>query len=367
MPEFAVTAGVMRHFQIDGELEGVAPYGSGHINDTSCAVFRQSRGTTRFILQRINTHVFPNPEALMENIQRVTEHLAAQVAHDPSAARRVLTLILTRDGRPFYRDAEGGCWRIYRLVEGAHTYNTAGGPERAIEAAKAFGQFQKMLVDLPGPRLHDILPGFHNTPKRFDAFERVLAEDPVGRAESVRSEIDFALVRKSAAGVLLDANLPERVTHNDTKLNNVLFDDTTGEGICVIDLDTTMPGLALYDFGDMVRTATSPVDEDERDLDRVEMHFPMFEALVRGYLSSAGSFLTDAEKRNLAVAGELITFEQGIRFLTDYLAGDTYYKVSRAEQNLDRCRTQFRLVESIERQEEAMNALIAQILDEQAG
>ena len=303
----------------------------------------------------------------MENIQRVTTHLAALMANEPGAERRVLTLVPARDGKALYRDREDGCWRVYKFIEGARTYNTAGNAERAFESAKAFGHFQKMLVNLPGARLHDILPGFHNTPRRYEAFERVAAEDSVGRVSSARAEIEFAVARKSVASVLVNADLPERVTHNDTKLNNVLFDDATGEGICVIDLDTTMPGLALYDFGDMVRTATSPVDEDERDLARVEMQFPMFEALMRGYLSSAGSFLTDAEKRYLVVAGKLITFEQGIRFLTDYLAGDTYYKVSRPDQNLDRCRTQFRLIESIEQQEEAMNALIARLLDEQAG
>ena len=367
MPDFAVAAGVMRHFEIDGELVSVEAYGSGHINDTSCAVFQRREGLARFILQRINTHIFPNPEPLMENIQRVTTHLAALMANEPGADRRVLTLVSTWDGRSLYRDREDGCWRVYKFIEGARTYNTAANAERAFESAKAFGHFQKMLVNLPGPRLHDILPGFHNTPRRYEAFERVIAEDPVGRVASARAEIEFAVARKSVANVLVDADLPERVTHNDTKLNNVLFDDATGEGICVIDLDTTMPGLALYDFGDMVRTATSPMDEDERDLARVEMQFPMFEALMRGYLSSAGSFLTDAEKRHLAVAGKLITVEQGIRFLTDHLAGDTYYKVSRPNQNLDRCRTQFRLIGSIEKQEEAMEMLIARLLDELAG
>jgi hypothetical protein len=179
-----------------------------------------------------------------------------------------------------------------------------------------------------------------------------------GRAILVKHEIDFALARKSITGVLLDANLPERVTHNDTKFNNVMLDDTTGEGICVIDLDTVMPGLAPYDFGDMVRTTTSPAMEDEQDLSKVTMQFPMFEALVRGYLSSAGGFLTPAEKDLLAFSGKLITFELGIRFLTDYLAGDTYFKVHRDGHNLDRCRTQFKLIESIEQQEESMNRLV---------
>jgi hypothetical protein len=209
--------------------------------------------------------------------------------------------------------------------------------------------------------LHDTIPDFHHTPKRFAALEQAIAADVAGRAILVQPEIEFALTRKSMAGVLLDANLPERVTHNDTKFNNVMLDDATGEGICVIDLDTVMPGLTLYDFGDMVRTTTSPAKEDDQDLAKVTMQFPMFEALVRGYLASAGGFLTIAEKQHLAFTGKLITFEQGIRFLADHLAGDTYYKVHRDGHNLDRCRTQFKLVESIEQQEEEMHRLVESI------
>jgi aminoglycoside phosphotransferase (APT) family kinase protein len=206
--------------------------------------------------------------------------------------------------------------------------------------------------------LHDTIPDFHHTPKRFRALEQAIASDVAGRAILATPEIDFALAHQSMASVLLDATLPERVTHNDTKFNNVLLDDATGEGICVIDLDTVMPGLALYDFGDMVRTTTSPAMEDERDLSKVTMQFPMFDALLRGYLTTAGGFLTKAEKQYLAFSGKLITFEIGIRFLTDYLAGDTYFKVHRNGQNLDRCRTQFKLVESIEQQEERMVRLV---------
>jgi Ser/Thr protein kinase RdoA (MazF antagonist) len=228
-------------------------------------------------------------------------------------------------------------------------------PAQAFAAAQAFGQFQKLLTDLPAPRLHDTIPDFHHTPKRFAALEKFVAADTGNRAALAKPEIEFALRHQAICGVLLDAQLPERVTHNDTKINNVLLDDATGEGVCVIDLDTVMPGLALYDFGDMVRTTTSPVKEDERDLTKVTMQFPMFEALVRGYLASASAFLTPAEKQQLAFAGKLITFEIGIRFLTDFLAGDPYFKIHREEHNLDRCRTQFKLVESIEQQEAQMN------------
>jgi hypothetical protein len=235
--------------------------------------------------------------------------------------------------------------------------------QQAYQAARAFGHFQKLLVDLPAPHLHATIPDFHNTPKRFAAFEQAVVADSVGRAIHVRAEIDFAFAHQSIAAVLLDANLPQRVTHNDTKFNNVLLDDATGEGICVIDLDTVMPGLSLYDFGDMVRTTTSPAMEDEQDLSKVALQFPMFEALARGYLSSAGSFLTRSEKQHLAVAGKVIAFEQGIRFLADHLTGDTYYKIHRLNHNLDRCRTQFKLVESIEQQEDKMNVLISELLD----
>jgi aminoglycoside phosphotransferase (APT) family kinase protein len=206
--------------------------------------------------------------------------------------------------------------------------------------------------------LHETIPDFHNTPSRFAALEQAISEDVANRAAGAKAEIDFALAHESIVGILVSANLPERVTHNDTKFNNVLLDDATGEGICVIDLDTVMPGLAAYDFGDMVRTTTSPAIEDEQDLSKVSMEFSMFEALTRGYLDAAGGFLTNAEKQHLAIAGKLITLEVGMRFLTDHLAGDTYFKVHREGHNLDRCRTQFKLVESIEQQEEKMGRLV---------
>jgi aminoglycoside phosphotransferase (APT) family kinase protein len=363
MPNQHQATSAAHQFDIDGELSTVTPYGSGHINDTYCAVFRQGGVPIRYILQRINTGIFRNPITLMENIQRVTSHLTAKSAAEPDRARRVLTLIPARDGRAWYVDAERGYWRVYRFVEGAHTYDAVESAQQAYQAARAFGHFQKLLVDLPAPHLHATIPDFHNTPKRFAAFEQAVVADSVGRAIHVRAEIDFAFAHQSIAAVLLDANLPQRVTHNDTKFNNVLLDDATGEGICVIDLDTVMPGLSLYDFGDMVRTTTSPAMEDEQDLSKVALQFPMFEALARGYLSSAGSFLTRSEKQHLAVAGKVIAFEQGIRFLADHLTGDTYYKIHRLNHNLDRCRTQFKLVESIEQQEDKMNVLISELLD----
>ena len=349
-----------RQFAIDGDFTGAQPYGSGHINDSYCATFHESGRQVRFIVQRMNGNVFRNPVAVMENIQRVTAHLAQQLNGQADCDRRVLTLIPARDGLFWYADPEGQYWRAYRFIEGTASYDAVESPEQAFQAARAFGRFQHMLASLPAPRLHETIPDFHHTPKRFAALEAAISADVANRAASVKQEIAFALEREPMVGVLVEAGLPERVTHNDTKFNNVLLDDATGEGICVIDLDTVMPGLAAYDFGDMVRTTTSPAMEDERDLSLVSMEFPMYEALVRGYLDSAGDFLTSAEKQHLAFSGKLITFEIGIRFLTDFLSGDTYFKTHRQGHNLDRCRTQFKLVQSIERQEDAMRRLVEQ-------
>ncbi len=347
-----------RQFQIDGEFVEAQAWGSGHINDTYRVVLRRGGEQAFYILQRINRNIFKNPDALMQNLQRVSAHLYAQVADEPDRDRRVLRLIPTHDGNAWHVDEEGEYWRAYFYIRGAHTYDAVQSTEQAYQAARAFGRFQDLLAGLPAPRLHDTIPDFHHTPKRFEALLSAISDDAAGRALLAQPEIEFALAHESIVDVLLKAGLPDRVTHNDTKFNNVMLDDVTGEGICVIDLDTVMPGLALYDFGDMVRTTTSPAAEDERDMSKVAMQFPMFEALARGYLSSAGGFLTKDERRLLAFSGRLITFEIGIRFLTDHLAGDTYFKVHREGQNLDRCRTQFKLVESIEGQEDAMQRLV---------
>jgi hypothetical protein len=351
-----------RQFQICGEFVEARPYGNGHINDTYRVVFRQGSAPAFYILQRINHHIFKQPDILMDNIRRVAAHVDTLVANEPDSGRRALRLIPTREGRPWHIDADDNHWRAYNFISRATTYDAVETTKQAFQAAKAFGRFQELLARLPAPRLHETIPDFHNTPKRFTTLLTAIEADSAGRVSQARREIDFALSRESIISVLLDAGLPERVTHNDTKLNNVMFDEVTGEGICVIDLDTVMPGLALYDFGDMVRTTTSPAKEDELDLSKVTMQYEMFEALVAGYLSSAGGFLTAAEKALLPFSGKLITFEIGIRFLTDYLVGDTYFKVHREEHNLDRCRTQFRLVESIERQEGKMELLVRSIV-----
>ncbi|HEX4349028.1 MAG TPA: aminoglycoside phosphotransferase family protein, partial [Verrucomicrobiae bacterium] len=270
---------VARQFQIYGAFLGAKPYGSGHINDTYRMDFDQGGTRVSYILQRINHNVFKTPVALMENVQRVTAHLGNRCAGQSDRSRRVLTLIPTHEGAAYYRDAEGNHWRTYIFVGQSRTFDAVESPDQAFQAAKAFGQFQKLLADLPAPRLHDTVPDFHYTPRRFAALETAIQADAANRAKLALLEIEFAMRHREMCGVLLDAKLPERVTHNDAKLNNVMLDDATGEGICVIDLDTVMPGLALYDFGDMVRTTTSPAKEDELDLSRVRMQFPMFEAL----------------------------------------------------------------------------------------
>jgi aminoglycoside phosphotransferase (APT) family kinase protein len=358
MSSRSIAAAAASQFATGGELILTESYGTGHINDTYRAVFGKSGKALPMILQRINHNIFKDPAALMSNIERVTAHVSAQVAGQSDASRRALTLVPTRHDTAFHRDPEGNWWRMYRFVERTRSYDSVGTPRQAYQAAFAFGQFQQQLSTLPTPRLHDTIPDFHHTPKRFAALEAAIARDVVNRAAQAAPEIAFALARQPMTGVLLNANLPERVTHNDTKFNNVLLDNETDEGLCVIDLDTVMPGLVLYDFGDMVRTATSPAAEDELDLSQVRMRMPIFEALVRGYLTGTGGFLTPAERSYLAFSGKLITFEIGIRFLTDYLSGDIYFKTHRPEHNLDRCRTQFKLVQSIEEQEKSMTAFV---------
>ena len=352
---------IAARFQFQGGASGFAPWGNGHINDTWFVTCHAAGAPARYILQCINRQVFRSPAAVMENIERVTAHLAAQLADAPDRDRRALTLIPARDGRNWLEDAQGETWRAYRFIENARSYETATSVAQAFQAAQAFGRFQQQLASLPAPRLNETIPGFHDTPMRFAALEQAIANDAKGRSALAKPEIEFALAHKSICGILIEAGLPQRITHNDTKFNNVLLDDATGESLCVIDLDTVMPGLALYDFGDMVRTTTCPAAEDEQDLSKVTMQFPMFEALVRGYLSTAAEFLTESEKKLLAFSGKLITFETGIRFLADYLNGDTYFKIHREGHNLDRCRTQFKLVESIEQQEEKMNRLAESI------
>jgi Ser/Thr protein kinase RdoA (MazF antagonist) len=286
----------------------------------------------------------------------IRKKLEAQNVRD--VTRRSLIVIPTRDGKSFYENGGSEVWRTFVFVEGVETYEAVQTPQQAFQAGRAFGAFQALLVDLPGERLLETIPDFHNTRRRFQALQQAIANDHYNRAKDAKSEIQFALGHEKVADVILHAmakgKIPERITHNDTKFNNVMLDVLTGEAMCIVDLDTVMPGCALYDFGDMVRTTTSPTLEDEPDLSKVKMQMPMFRKLAEGYLSTAGQFLNKAEKAHIAFSGKLITFELGMRFLTDFLCGDTYFRTHRPEHNLDRCRTQFKLVESIERQEVAM-------------
>ncbi len=351
---------ICAQFAVLGDFVGAEPYGSGHINDTQLVTYDQAGLTVRYILQRINHAIFPRPDLLMENICRVTEHLRRQAPAHPS--QTTLTVIPARDGRPWVRDADGNWFRMYLFIEHARSYDILETPRQAFEAARAFGAFQCHLADLPGPRLHETIANFHHTPSRFQALRQAIAADACGRLAAAQPEVDFILARERDYSLLVDlqaeGRLHERITHNDTKLNNVLLDDADGTGRAVIDLDTVMPGLPHYDFGDMVRTGTSPAAEDERDLSKVTMRFEMFEALLRGYLQGAGAMLSREEIELLPFSGKLITLEIGIRFLTDFLSGDTYFKVHREGHNLDRCRTQIRLAASIEDQMDDMMSLV---------
>ena len=359
---------VFSHFAAHGDFVDAAPYGSGHINDTIAVNASLSGTPVRYLLQRLNHHVFKKPIELMENVERVLRHQQAKLKEQdhPEASRNAMTLVYNNDGKSYYQDEETYVWRCYLFVENAQGYDIIETEEQATEAAKAFGNFQKLLADLPGERLHETIPNFHNTPARLARLEEVIALDPQGRAASVKAELDFIFDRKEDTEKLLKLNaeglIPERITHNDTKLNNVLLDDKTQEGICVIDLDTTMPGLGLYDFGDLIRTSTSPAAEDEKDVSKVKMQMNMFEALVKGYVGATKEVLTPTEVDNLSFGGKIITLETAIRFITDFIEGDVYFKTKYADHNLDRCRTQIALVKSIESQLDAMQAVVQKYL-----
>ncbi|WP_414661758.1 phosphotransferase [Horticoccus sp. 23ND18S-11] len=357
---------VVRAFPLLGHFREGAPFGSGHINDTFVVVFDQAGAPIRYLLQRVNHRIFTNVPALMDNIARVTSHAARRAAEagpGVDVSRCALTLVSACDGRPYHRDADGGWWRCYLFIERARTYDVVESPAQAAAAARAFGEFQRLLVDLPGERLHETIPNFHHTRRRFEALQNAIQADAHNRAATAQAEIAWALQHEALVDVLLRlqerGEIPERVTHNDTKLNNVMLDDATQAGVCVIDLDTVMPGVALNDFGDMVRSGTNAAAEDECDLAKVQARLPMFEALVQGYLSAARSFLNPAEVAHLVLSGQIITFEIGIRFLTDYLAGDVYFKIKRPRHNLERAANQFALVRSLERQRDAMEAIVA--------
>ena len=345
-------------------MASVEPIDKGHINDTYLVRITHASGTKRYVLQRINTNVFPNPAAVMENIDRVTAHingLAQLQSTDRLPQQSQLTLIRARDGECFVNDSDDRFWRLWPFIYGASTFDTVQSAKTAYGAAAAFGDFQHLVHDLPGPRLHDTIPDFHNTPARFTQFHSALESDVCGRAGLCAQEIDIALSHEESAGLLFDLHrcgeLPERIVHNDAKINNVLFDIDTGSPVCVIDLDTVMPGLALYDFGDLVRTAAMPVAEDSTDLQNAVIQLELYEQLVAGYVDHAVDFLSEAELQHLAHAGKIITVETGLRFLTDHLSGDTYFRIHHPDQNLHRARTQLAFAASIDRNFTAMESI----------
>jgi hypothetical protein len=362
-----LVSGIGNRFAVQGEFMLGEEIDSGHINSTYRATYRLPNGAEqRYIFQAINRNVFKDPYAVMNNVERVTRHINSRVLRlKKDLGGQTLNLFPARAGGSWIEDEQGSVWRCYNHIEGCVTYDVVENTRQAYQAARAFGSFQDLVSDLDAASISATIPDFHHTRKRFARLMEVAAADPLGRLDSVRKEFEFIRSRENLVGILLDlvdaGKIPVRVTHNDTKINNVMIDAASDEAVCVIDLDTVMPGLALYDFGDLVRSATSPAAEDEKDLSKVEMQMPMFEALVEGYLHAAGDFINDTEIEHLAHAGKLMTLEVGIRFLTDHLEGDVYFKIHRPGHNLDRCRTQLQLVECIETREDEMNAFVRKV------
>lgn len=353
----------LEHFAIDGGVKEIRPYGNGHINDTFLAVFQTGDGEKRYILQRMNHNIFKNPPLLMENVVGVTDYLRKAIltqGGDPD--RETLNVVRTLEGKSYYEDEGHSFWRVFLFVEGTLCLEKVESPKDFYNGGAAFGNFQRMLAEYPAGELHETIPDFHNTPSRFQDFRRALEADRAGRAALVRPEIEFALSREEETSVLTDllkkGELPLRVTHNDTKLNNILFDRATGRALCVIDLDTVMPGLSLYDFGDSIRFGASTGAEDERDLSRIELDLELFEAFTEGYLKGCGGKLTRREIEMFPMGAKLMTYECGIRFLGDFLEGDVYFKVHRENHNLDRARTQFKLVADMEKKWDQMVSIV---------
>ena len=362
----AVLHEVIAAYDFPETLLGVVRYGSGHINDTFCVVCQPQEGKAiRYILQGLSLAAFPRQDELMENFIGVTSYLRKKIeAASGDVMRETLNLIPTRDGKPYYTDATGKVWRLTHYVEGTVCLQKAT-PELFEASARAFGRFQRLLAEYPAETLHETIVNFHNTEDRFAKFLTALEADKLGRAKEVEAEIQFVMDRKVdcsvAVSALREGKLPLRVTHNDTKLNNVLIDEETQEGICIIDLDTTMPGLSIYDFGDSIRFGANHSAEDEKDLSKVNFDIDLYRIYTRGFLEGAKGGLTEAELEYLPWGAKLMTLECGIRFLTDYLDGDHYFHIRYPEQNLDRCRTQFKLVADMESQWTQMHEIVKEI------
>lgn len=354
---------VIENFQFEGEYTEGIPYGSGHINDTFRVTFQHKGETKRYILQRMNNQIFLNPEELMENVVGVTSWLRKKIVENGGEPEReTLNLVPAKDGKAFYKDSEGEYWRVYLFIEGAKTYDLVENQEDFYQSAVAFGRFQGLLADYPAETIHETIQDFHNTVKRLDTFKKAVEADGCGRAAQVQEEIQFVLDREALAHKLCDmqaeGKLPLRVTHNDTKLNNIMIDDETRKAICVIDLDTVMPGLSVNDFGDSIRFGASTGAEDEPDLSKVSCSMELFELYTKGFVEGCKGSLTEEELDMLPVGAMTMTYECGMRFLTDYLEGDHYFKIHREGHNLDRCRTQFKLVKDMEEKWNQMNEIV---------
>ena len=360
---------IIARFDIPGACVEASAIRTGHINRTYALTFEEAGGVRRrYVLQRINTYVFKKPDEVMDNILRVTEHLRrAWIARGVDPENRVLRVVPARDGQPLAEDREGGSWRVYAFIEHSVSRNHVESPEQFTEIGRAFGQFQTMLSDFPVAALHDTIPFFHDTRRRQRNFEASVAADALGRAASVGPEIAFARARAEAMGRIVDmiaeGTLPLRVTHNDTKINNVMLDEATGKAMCVVDLDTVMAGSALYDYGDAIRFGASTADEDETDLDRVRMDLGLFSAFTEGFVEQTAAGLTLAELENLPLGARVMTYENGLRFLTDYLDGDVYFHIDHPGHNLDRARNQFRLLEDMEEKRGAMDATVRALIE----
>lgn len=350
---------IIKHFSTEESIES---YGDGHINDTYLV-----ESDPRFILQRINNNVFKRPDMVMKNILLVTEHIRKKIiSNNGDPNREGLTVVKTLDGKEYYKADDDNYFRVYKFIEGATTHNFVLEPNQFYNAAKAFGKFQNMLSDFSADKLYETIPNFHNTVDRLKKFKKAIADNKCDRAKEVQSEIDFVIDRECDVGIITngiaEGNIPLRVTHNDTKLNNVMLDDITGEGVCVIDLDTVMPGSLLYDYGDALRFGASTGAEDEIDLSKISFDIELFTYFTKGFLEELGAVLTTHEIELLPISTKIMTYECGMRFLTDYLNGDTYFKIQREKQNLDRARTQFKLVLDIEnKMDEMQNIVIKEI------
>ena len=365
-----VQGSIAPHFEFDGELCGIHEMTSGHINVTYRLEYADGDGHKKaYTLQRINTVAFRDPASLMRNIGLVTEHIREKlVADGEDPARRVLHFVKADNGTLLYEDGEGGFWRAYGFVDHAIAYDKIEKPVHFYEAGRGFGLFQNALADFSAEALSETIPDFHNTPKRYEAFLEAVRLDPVGRAADVADEIAFFEERKDMMRLIVDGlasgELPRRVTHNDTKMNNVLLDEQTGKAICVIDLDTVMPGSALYDYGDAIRFGACTASEEETDLAHIQVNMELFEAFTRGFLETVGDRLTEAEIALLPVGAKMMACELSMRFLTDYLNGDVYFKTKYPTHNLVRAHAQMQLLRDMEKKEAAMAEVIRRIINE---